>query len=107
MAVRAILYCVKIFDHAAVFALEVQLVAIENFRVAHLLVQEISPVGLAYDNEVLISHDELALPVTVENALDHALQGPVVCVNILCQQFQQSLWADPAPQDLGRVGRIS
>ena len=45
---------IEILDHAAVFALVVPLVPVEKFGVSHLFVQEVAPVGLVYDNQVIV-----------------------------------------------------
>ena len=45
---------VEVFDDCAVLALVVQLVAVEDFRVAHLLIEDITTVGLIHDDEVKV-----------------------------------------------------
>ena len=41
---------IKILDHAAVFALIVSLIPVEKFGVSHLFIQEVTPVGLIYND---------------------------------------------------------
>ena len=66
---------IEILNHAAVFALVVPLVPVEKFGVSHLFVQEVAPVGLVYDNQVIVVDCGHGFSIIVENTLYHPLYG--------------------------------
>ena len=66
---------VKILNYAAVFALVVPLIPVEKFGVSHLFVQEVAPVGLVYDNQVVVADCGHGFSIIVEDTLYHPLYG--------------------------------
>ena len=66
---------IEILDHAAVFALVVSLVSVEKFGISHLFIQKVAPVGLVYDNQVIVVDRGHGFSIIVENTLYHPLYG--------------------------------
>ena len=66
---------VEVFDDCAVLALVVQLVAVEDFRVAHLLIEDITTVGLIHDDEVVVGDSRHGVVIVIDDTFDHALHG--------------------------------
>ena len=66
---------VKILNYAAIFTLIVSLVPVKKFSIPHLLVQKVAPVGLVYDNQVIVVDRGHGFSIIVENTLYHSLYG--------------------------------